>query len=128
MAAKLALGDAYYIDRSYLLENIPDSVEGATWIMTANDDKYATLDSFLSFEVDRPVRVYVGYDNRAQSLPNWMASFRPVGTGVDVTDGGASPLNLFEKDFVAGVVTLGGNRAAGASAADSNYVVLVEGR
>jgi Leucine-rich repeat (LRR) protein len=125
-AEKLAVGSRYYIDRNYQITSIPSGFEGLTWIMTANDDKKATASSFLSFDINVDAWVYVAYDHRASSLPEWLRSFTPLGQGIGVTDGGASPLMLYGKQFSAGRVTLGGNRAQGASGADSNYVVLLK--
>jgi len=123
---KLAVGKGYYIDRGYLITSIPFGFEGLTWITTANADKQATTSSFLSFDISVDAWVYVAYDRRAESLPEWLRSFTPLGQGIGVTDGGASPLMLYGKRFSAGRVTLGGNWAQGGSGAGSNYVVLLK--
>jgi len=125
-AKKLTIGSHYYIDRGYQITSIPPGFEGLTWIMTANDDKGATASSFLSFNINVDAWVYVAYDRRASSLPEWLRSFTPQGQGIGVTDGGASPLMLYGKRFPAGRVTLGGNQAKGASGAMSNYAVLLK--
>ena len=123
--APLVEGDRYYIDRSYVLVDIPTAFEGLVWIKTANDDSKKTTENFLTFTVNRDVQVYVAYDRRAKSLPNWLRSFTPVGQAIAVSDSGATPLNLYTRTFSAGTITLGGNQAAGASGASSNYVVLI---
>ena len=125
-AERLAVGSSYYIDRGYQITNIPSGFEGLTWIKTANDNKGATASSFLSFDINVDAWVYVAYDHRGTSLPEWLRSFTPLGQGIGVSDGGASPLRLYGKQFSAGRVTLGGNQAQGAFGASSNYVVLLK--
>ena len=124
-AEKLSQGDSYYIDRSYVVEHIPAGFEDAIWIKTANDDKQATSKTFLSFEVNKDVDVFIAYDKRATSLPDWMSSFHFDGRSISVSDLYAPSLRLYSRSFSAGTVTLGGNLAPGASGATSNYVVLV---
>jgi len=121
----LEAGDAYYIDRTYTLTSIPALLQNGIWIMTANADKSNSSDSYLSFTVDRNVTIYVAYDPRATSLPNWMGGFTDTGRTLGVTDPGTSFLRLYRKNYPNGTVTLGGNRAAGASGANSNYLVIV---
>ena len=125
VAAMLSRGDTYYIDRSYHITSIPSGFTGLTWIKTANDDRMATSPSFLSFDVNVDALVYVAYDHRATSLPNWLRSYDALVQGIGVTDG-ATPLMLYGKQYPAGTVTLGGNQAEGAAGASSNYVVLVK--
>jgi hypothetical protein len=120
----LEVGDAYYIDRTYTLTSIPAFLRDGIWIMTANADKSNSSNSYLSFTVDRNVTIYVAYDSRATSLPNWMGGFTDTGETLGVTDSGSS-LHLYRKNYPEGVVTLGGNRAAGASGASSNYLVII---
>jgi len=122
---RLYEGSRLYVDRSYTITSIPDSLEGAKGIRTKNDDKNATATSFLSFDVDQAVDVYVLYDARAGSLPSWMSGFTDTGLTVTTTVGGASPMKVYSKTFAAGTVVLGGNHAGGDTGALSNYVVLV---
>ena len=44
-------GAVCYIDRDYVYGSIPDFLVGATYIMTANDDKNSQGSDFLSFMV-----------------------------------------------------------------------------
>jgi len=121
----VAAGDAYYVDRSMTVDWVPAEYQNALWVRTANDDKTNASASFVTFTVDRDAIVYVGYDRRAGSVPDWLSSgFVPTGAGPATTDG-ASPFGMWARDVAAGDVVLGGNLAAGASGAASNYVVLV---
>ena len=110
------------IDRSYTFTAIPASLVGTTYIQTANNDKKGSQEEFLSFSVNQDVTVYVAYDERVTSLPDWLASWANTGETLDTTD---VSLHLYAKDFQAGTVILGGNLAAGAAGAKSNYSVVV---
>jgi hypothetical protein len=117
------------VDRNYTIWDIPGQYEGLLWIKTANDDKFDTSEEFLTFTVNQDATVYVGYDLRALSLPDWVTGqYVQTGTGIGVSDIEASPLQLWSRDFPAGDVILGGNMAAGASGAYSMYIVLLQGR
>jgi PKD repeat protein len=72
--------------------------------------------------VARNVTVYVAYDNRATSLPDWMADWEDSGEVIATTDFGRE---VYSRDFGPGSITLGGNMASGAAGAQSNYSVLV---
>ena len=115
----LVNGAKVYIDRSYVYSNVPDWLTGATHIRTANDDRSSTGDSFISFDVNQDVTVYVAHPYGSQDQPAWMASFADTGADLVTTD---RKLNLFMKDFQAGTVTLGGNEAS------SMYTIIVVGK
>jgi len=111
-----------YIDRDFVYANVPSSLQGAAYIMTANDDKTSKGSQFLSFEVNRNVTVYVAHDNRL-AKPDWLSSFSTTGLGLQ-TD---KPFSLFKKDYPAGAVVLGGNQTRDLNKS-SMYTVIVVGR
>ena len=126
--AAQSVGSAYYIDRSYTLTSIPSALAGVRWIRPANADKNNTSSNFLRFRLARTSRVWVAYDRHALSLPNWLsASFGPTGQSLGVSDPDQVTLDLYAVQLPAGVYTLGGNKAAGASFAagvgSTNYLV-----
>jgi PKD repeat protein len=124
--AYLQEGQEYYVDRPYTVSDLPGGFQGLLWIRTANDDKNATGENFLSFTISQDATVYIGYDHRASSLPDWItANYAAVGDGVGVSDVSASPLMLWSRDVSAGTVVLGGNMAAGASGAGSMYIIML---
>ncbi|MFC1479514.1 Ig-like domain-containing protein [Planctomycetota bacterium] len=131
VTAILGLGDQYYIDRSYTIADLPQELDGLTWIKTANNDKFNTAVDFLTFQVNQEVTVYIGYDHRAflntPNLPAWMSDFTDTGLRISVTDGGASPLHVYEKKNTDPVITLGGNVQGGSTGAGSNYVIIIKG-
>jgi hypothetical protein len=124
----LSSGDRVYIDRKFTYNSVPSVVQGAAYIQTANSDQNSsdTDTSFLSFSVNQAVTVYVAYDQQqATSLPNWLSSnWTNTGEILDTTD---ATLLLYSRDFPAGTVSLGGNKAAGARGAQSNYTVVIAG-
>ncbi|MFQ5880609.1 MAG: LamG-like jellyroll fold domain-containing protein, partial [Dehalococcoidia bacterium] len=93
-----------YIDRGATFIDIPAGLTGATYIKTANDDKFSTDDPFLTFEVNRDVTIYVAHAE--SSRPAWLASFADTG---DQLVSGSAVYALLSKDFPAGTVALGGN-------------------
>jgi hypothetical protein len=120
------IGEEYYIDRTYTVLSIPSDKAGFLWIKTANDDKLNSQEEFLSFSVNIDADLYVGYDHRASSLPNWITDhFSDSGLQIEVSDTDASPMTLWVRPVQAGTVTLGGNMASGASGTGSMYVVLL---
>jgi hypothetical protein len=120
----LVPGASFFIDRDHVLESIPESMAGATYIKTANDDKSRTESAFLSFQVNQNVTVYVAYDSRASALPNWLQDWNSTGQSIGSTD---VSFKLYSRDFAASsTLTLGGNMATGASGAGSNYFVVLD--
>jgi PKD repeat protein len=115
----LAVGKAVYIDRSYTWADV-GNLGGEKFILTANNDKASTGDSFLTFDVNVPVTVYVAFDVRSSTLPPWLQSWAATGEVLVTTD---VKRNLYSRDFPAGTVTLGGNRPSGAN---SMYNAIVK--
>jgi hypothetical protein len=104
-----------YIDRSYKYSNVPSFLNGATFIKTANDDKKQTDTNFLTFTANSNVKVYVAYDNR-NAKPAWLSTYTDTKSDLktDVS------FSIYQKNFSAGKITLGGNQAGG-----SMYTVMI---
>ncbi len=120
------VGDPYYLDRDYVIEAVPDSLQGALWIQTAMSDKDNADEEFLKFSVNQPVRVFVAYDSRVTSFPDWLRSQFTRTEAVIRVSGPADSLVLWRRDYPEGEVVLGGNRASGARGPRDMYVVLVQ--
>ena len=119
-------GDHYYIDRSYVIQSIPKEIRGFLWIKTANDDRSEKDENFFSFTLNKDSKIFIGYDSRAQSVPNWLRdNFNPTNKYIGVSEY-AERLKLWEKDCVKGKITLGGNIAEGAQGVESMYVILIQ--
>jgi len=122
--ATFSVGVEYYGDRDYTITSMPAELVGAEGIKVLNDEKTDASANYVQFDLTQYGDVYIGYDNRGTSLPNWMSDFDFTGTSIGVTDTEASPLQLYRKTFGPGQVILGGNMATGASGANTNYTVL----
>jgi hypothetical protein len=120
----LEVGKLTYSDRSYTFTSVPSGYPGQEFIRTANNDKNATTANFLSFDLTASAKVRVLLDNRVSTLPAWLDD----GSWTLLTDiVGTSDVNrrVYEKEFSAGTVQLGGNAMSPMSGAQSNYNVVV---
>jgi hypothetical protein len=123
---KLILGANYYTDRDYRITAAPGSILNASLIKTAISDKASTLNSYLSFKLNRASTVYIAYDPRLGTLPTWLQSWTKVADKVGITDPDIKSMNLYAKDYNAGTVTLGGNRSSLATGAFCQYFVILK--
>jgi hypothetical protein len=112
-----------YIDRDYTFTGVPEKYVGQELIVTANDDGNESGQGFLAFDLSFDATVYVLLDARAVRLPAWLVdgTWTMTGDAVETSDG---LRRIFEKDFGAGTVELGGNAMAPMTGADSNYNVV----
>lgn len=124
----LQAGSAYYIDRPYVVRQIPNSKHGLLWIKTASADRNDTGEPFIEFTLTRESNLYVAYDSRAQQPPNWLRNYFVLTNEFITVSENNVKLNLWKRHSLPGSVVLGGNMAGGvqASASLSMYVVLVE--
>jgi hypothetical protein len=111
---QFAKGAKQYIDRDYQFEFVPGFLAGQTTILTAGNDKHIDqAQKCLSFEVNRPVTVYIVYGDKLRVLPAWLRSWDNTRWKVTRTDSSAVTLkglfSLFAKDFPAGRIVLNGN-------------------
>ena len=106
----LDVGELMYIDRSYTFTEIPSQLIGLDYLRTANRDKRSTDANSVSFDVSRPVTVFVSFDSRILPLPLWLSDWTPTG---DIIRKSSSDtiFDLYSKDFSVGRVVLGGNAA-----------------
>lgn len=124
----------YYTDRDYIVTAMPEELVGATWIMTANDDKSSAGEDFLKFTVGGPVVLWLAHDSRGEeekggTPPEWLSE----DTGwekhpemlIEVTDANMGNFILWSKEFEKGEVVLGGNTDPPAAGQGSNYLVLL---
>ncbi len=121
----------YYVDRAYVINLVPDEVleeiadKEAYWIKTGNDDKHNADENQLTFEVDANVWVYLAYDRRAVTPPDWVTEgFEDMEVDLVTTD---IPLGVWKsiEEFPAGLVQLHGNDFGGGAGAGSNYAAFV---
>ncbi len=113
------VGDPVYSDRDYIFTHIPTGLLDAFWIETANDDKTASDETFLTFTVDGPVYVTIAYDSTIAQLPTWLQNWTPVSSVVRSTD---TNYRCFEKFFPTGTIQLGANKGQNSS---SMYLIAI---
>lgn len=131
----LNVGTVYYIDRTYVVTIMPEEMVGATFIMTANDDKGAAGEDFLKFTVKSPVVVWVARDSRGDPIkggqvPEWQSEkqgwVRHEDMLIEVTDTNMGNFVLWSKEFpTGGDIVLGGNVDPPAAGQGSMYFVLL---
>jgi hypothetical protein len=114
-------GKRQYVDRAYTFSSVPSSYVGLQYLKTANDDKRSTGNSWVTFTVDRDVTVYVAHDDAIGVKPSWLAGW--TDNGEQLVSGGGT-FSLFQKNFVAGTVVVGGNTQDG-TGDWSMYTVIV---
>jgi hypothetical protein len=117
------IGDAFRINR------IPTELSGMPSIRVAAADMEAFSETFLSFDVHRTVRVYVGYESTAIERPRWLRDWQRDEKTIEIADDWRSPriLKLYSKIYEPGTVMLGGNKARGfAGDIPINYIVIVK--
>ena len=122
----------YYIDRDYTVVEMPADLVGIQWIMTGNSQKGSKGAVFVTFTVDRPSIIWIGYDSRGNEAkkgvpPAWLTKDYKMAAGtIKVTDGNMDTFNLWKRTVPAGKVEIPGNAEAPAAGFGSNYLVLVE--
>ncbi len=118
--AHLAIGDSVYIDRDFRLVSWPDD-DIYHWIRTANDDKYSTDPSFLTFTSNKTIQVKIAIDSDILTLPGWLENeqWQKSEQTVETED---TRYQLWEKNYRAGQIVLGGNEGDRSS---SMYLVMI---
>ncbi|NOY78336.1 MAG: T9SS type A sorting domain-containing protein, partial [Calditrichaeota bacterium] len=116
-------GEAYYVDRDYKIQSIPRELQSAVWLKTANNDKFSTGSDFLEFTINQQADLFVGYDTRLKTLPNWLASWDT--TQYRIVDEHADTFQVYHMVHDSGRVVLGGNYGTDQS---NMYLVLLKGR
>jgi polygalacturonase len=122
------LGALVYIDRSYTITSIGQTLGGKTLIRTANDDKWVTTPDHLTFTVNQPATVYVLYDKRIGTVPAWLSDGTWTAVSWIFSESSGTPRQIYAKSVPAGSVTLGGNLTAPAqypAGGAGSYIVIV---
>ena len=120
-------GMTYYTDRAYSLTSVPTQYVGMSMFKAPNDDRNNTCGSgYMQFELELDATVFVAYDRRATSLPDWMNGFTDTGEIINTSLGTQGWLKVYSKQFLDGTcVKLGCNKGAGFSGGTvSNYCVF----
>ncbi|RJR28013.1 hypothetical protein C4561_00720 [candidate division WWE3 bacterium] len=118
----LNISKSVYADRAYVFTDIPVEVSGAEYIKGRNSDKNINSVSYINFEISNPATIFIGYDERADTIPAWLSDWT-LTTGVLKTND--TNFKIYSKSLQAGTVVLGGNMTSPASGAGSNYIVFI---
>lgn len=127
--SKLSPGVKQYIDRDYTITSVPEFLNRASFIQTANADKLSVSDSFLTFFIKTSAIVYVAYDSRSKELPEWLTHWTKTEHHMGTSDEKAGHLNVYSKLFenlgnlYPNPIVLGGNNTSPALGAKTNYLV-----
>ncbi len=113
--AILRAGMQCYTDQDYRIINLPLALSGFYGIRSANLDYGSDERRLLRFKLNRPSKVYVIYQAKAEDLPLWLRGFQQEeGLQVDIrTPGGLYPFLVYSRDFPEGAFALGGAHAEG---------------
>jgi putative membrane-bound dehydrogenase-like protein len=122
-AGLLRTGQPVYTDRSYALRKVPEALNGATILRTANADDASRGESFFTFDLALDTTVLVAHDVRIKNRPAWLQAFADTDLTVTTDD---TTFRLWSKDFPAGRVTLGGNLPERATGPKANYFVVLQ--
>eukprot|EP01084_Bolivina_argentea_P267506 454090_1 len=131
-------GRRIYVDRAYsfLSSTIPPNLRNCILIQTANGDKNEVNScpskGWLQFRITCPATVYLLFDSRAISVPQWIfdAGFQRTRQDVVIKHSGRicsveccfSVYATTIEEMEGKVICLGGNKAPGAS---TMYIVIV---
>ena len=121
----IEVGDDVYLDEAFAFSSIPADILNGRWVQTNNADRSTTVDSYLTFTVDRPVTVYIAYDSDAAQPPDWMAGYSSASDQIETDNPGAPFYDLYKRVYPAGPIVLGGNRQGNPSSTAENYLTIV---
>lgn len=121
IADNAAAGDTVFGDREFTYLTLPDELTGSEKLLTACDSKFSA-GTLATFTAGDDIDIYVGFDTRVETLPEWMSGWEE--TGLSATTDNEVTFSFLKKSVPSGeTVELGEN---GQSAYCVNYVVLVK--
>ena len=107
---------ACYLDAPYTVTRMPVILSGLPAIRTAQADKASAAEEFLHFHLARPATITIAYDADAVRVPQWLSNFAREPYTIEIDQLGTPRyFKVYSREFAAGQVTLGGNRAAGST-------------
>jgi hypothetical protein len=121
------IGAACYVDAPYTVTRMPVALSALPAVRTAQADKAIEAEEFLHFQLLRPATIYAAYDADAAQTPHWLADFAREPLTIEIDQLGTPRYyKVYSKEFAAGQVTLGGNRAAGSAGnIFLNYLIII---
>ncbi len=115
-----------YIDDIYMwFTAAPEQYIGLPFIRTAQNDRRVYAEEFLTFQVSQPVVVYVCHSTQV-SAPAWLSDNFSLNGDQFIIRGQA--FEVWQREYPAGDIILGGNRAIGETTeSGAMYVVIIQG-
>ncbi|MFC1504057.1 PKD domain-containing protein [Spirochaetota bacterium] len=118
----LRAGKSCYYDIGWYRIKETGAYEGISFIRTDSADYNRDNLNCMDLEVYDDMIMYIAYDAKAVSLPDWLSTW--IGTGDSITANNTMVFNIYAKPYKPGLITLGGNAAAGSSCVSNMYFVL----
>jgi hypothetical protein len=116
-------GALVYIDKRDVYDTVPTWLESNTYIKTADKDKTRNIASFVTFDVNMDVIIYVAYDDRNTTIPSWLSSSFADTEDYIVASG--NTFSIFVSYYSAGTIMLGSNEGGKRA---SMYTVIIAGQ
>lgn len=122
--ALLDEGKTFYLDRLYIITDLPEEVEGIDWVRTNNDEYTDSSSNYFQMEIEDEGYIYVAYPEDGCPVPTWLQDFDLLDERVETS---ALTFKLYRKWYDVGTVTLGGASAitadGGNASPGANYIV-----
>ncbi len=117
-----AVGKPIYHDRDYIFTELSEPLRNQPYFQFANQQMHENTDAYVKFHLYHPATLYVAIDGAACQLPAWLRDWSRSDMQLATSD---INLQLYQKQFPAGDVVLGGNAAPPASCIRSHYLLMV---
>jgi hypothetical protein len=116
----IQVGDLQFGDRNFTISSIGAGLQGSDWIRTANDSKFYTGNTLVSFRVSQNADVFVAHRDDINPKPTWLSGW--TNTGQKVINSEPKDHTLYLSTFTAGsLVSLGSN----GSTQSGMYTIIV---
>ena len=98
-----------YLDRDYVITELPQHLHNATLLRTLNEDDRVEAEDHVVLELDTPQTLTVALRVEGTSLPGWMSEWADTGERMSTTDiRNDVEFRLYQRHFPSGRVMLGG--------------------
>ena len=124
-AGKVKDAKSLDIDSTLFARHIPKALQELELIQTNQNEFDNRLQEYITFELDRPARVFIGVDGAYQKLPGFLVEQNWELTEYAVDADGTS-FEFWSKVFQPGRVTIPGPQSDQAFGNKVNYVILIE--
>lgn len=129
--SKLTEGSTFFTDRPYTLTDVPEFLQGASFIKPPNNDKALTTSGdFMRVYLRESAIAYVAYDPRSTQLPAWLSDWIKTDLTIGTTDPGSPFYEVYSKQvprvYSASYIdqlSIGANLAPPAVGSNMNYLV-----